>query len=130
MDACQHDAPMAQPERRFAALERRLAEVEADNRRLRADNVRLQAEVRRLTERLAPYEPAIRDETPSGHSVSTPPSASDYSLEGERKRRQRRQRRRKKQSPGRRPTEIKFADAQRYEDIYPEGIRRCDCTLA
>ena len=45
-------------------------------------------------------------------------------------RRQRRQSRRKKKSPGRRPTEIKFADAQRYEAIYPEGIRRCDCTLA
>lgn len=130
MDACQHDAQMAQPERRFAELEQRLAAVEADNRRLRADNIRLKAEVRRLTERLAAYEPEIRRETPSGHSVSAPPAASDYSLEGECKRRQRRQRRRKKKSPGRRPTEIKFADAQRYEDIYPEGIRRCDCTLA
>jgi transposase len=123
MDACSHDARLAQ-------LERRLADVESDNRRLRADNHRLKAEVRRLTERLAQYEPEIRNETTSGHSVSTPPAASDYSLDGESKRRQHRKRRRKKKSPGRRPTEIKFADAQRYEDIYSEGIRRCDCTLA
>jgi transposase len=123
MDACQHDSRLAQ-------LERRLAEVEGDNQRLRADNQRLQAAIARLTERLAQYEPEIRRETPAGASGATPPSPSDYSLEGESKRRQRRQRRRKKKSPGRRPTEIKVADAQRYEDVYPHGFHHGDCTLA
>jgi transposase len=128
MDACQHNAQMAQPERRFAELERRLAEVEADNRRLRADNQRLQAAVRRLTERLAQYEPEIRQETARPDTDSTRPS--DYGLEGETKRRQRRSRRRKKKSPGRRPTELKFNDAHRYEDVYPPDARHRDCTLA
>jgi transposase len=123
MDACQHDGPLAQ-------LQRRLAEVERDNQRLRADNQRLKAQIARLTDRLAQYEPEIRREMTPGASGFTPPSPSDYSLEGESKRRQRRKRRRKKKSPGRRPTEIKFAEAHRYEDIYPDGVRHGDCTLA
>jgi transposase len=128
MDACQHNAQMAQPERHFAELERRLAEVEADNRRLRADNQRLQVAVRRLTERLAQYEPEIRQETARPDTDSTRPS--DYGLEGETKRRQRRSRRRKKKSPGRRPTELKFTDAHRHDNIYPDGVRHGDCHLA
>jgi uncharacterized coiled-coil protein SlyX len=88
---------------------------------------RLQADVRRLTERLAQYEPEVRGETTSGESGSGVPSAS-YSVDAESRRRARRQRRRKK-SPGRRPTELKFADAERIEDIYPDGVRRSDCRL-
>lgn len=43
---------------------------------------------------------------------------------------QRRQgRRRRKQSPGRKPTEWKFAAAENFEDIYPDGVRRADCQL-
>jgi hypothetical protein len=118
MDVCQQDA-------RLAALERRLAEMEADNRRLRADNQRLEAEVARLTERLAQYEPEIRRET----TARDAPTASNYSLEGEQQRRQQGRHRRKKKSPGRRPTEIKFTDAQRYDPIYPKGVRRSDCEL-
>jgi hypothetical protein len=49
-------------------------------------------------------------------------------LDAEIKRRQGRRRRRKK-SPGRRPTELKFADAQRLHDLYPEGVRHGDCHL-
>lgn len=125
MDAGQQDAPW---ERRLAELERRLAEVEADNQRLRADNQRLKAENQRLRERLAQYEPEIRHEvTPAAVTDARP---TDYGLEGEDKRRQRRKRRRKKKSPGRRPTEVKFNDAQRHDNIYPEGVRRGDCTLA
>ena len=120
MDAGQHDARMAE-------LERRLAEVEHDNQRLRTDNRRLKAEVRRLTERLAQYEPEIRHEATRLDSDLARPS--DYSLEGESKRRQRRQRHRKKKSPGRRPTELKFNDAHRYDNVYPEGVRPDACTL-
>jgi transposase len=130
MDAAQQDARFAELQRRFAELEQRLANVEADNQRLRVDNRRLKAEVRRLIDRLAPYEPEIRRETM--HADAGPPS--DYGLEGEQRRRQRRSgRRRKKKSPGRRPTESKFNDAHRYEDVYPPEARRADrgdCKLA
>jgi transposase len=127
MDAGQQDAGFAELQRRFAELEQRLADVEADNQRLRADNRRLKAEVQRLTDRLAPYEPEIRHETT--HADADPPS--DYSLQGEQQRRQRRSgRQRKKKSPGRRPTELKFNDAYRYEDVYPPGARRGECKVA
>lgn len=90
---------------------------------------RHEASIRRLTERLAQYEPEVRRETSASAARaadSEKPSAS-YSLDAERKRRQRR--RHRKKSPGRRPTELKFADAERQEDIYPEGVRRGDCKL-
>jgi transposase len=118
MDAGQHDALVAGLERRLAELERRLAHVEADNQRLRAAN-------RRLRERLAQYEPEIRHEAASARADSP----TDYGLEGETKRRHRRKRRRKKKSPGRRPTELKFNDAHRYDDIYPPDLSRGECRL-
>jgi transposase len=123
MDGGQHDA-------RIAQLELRLAELEGDNQRLRADNRRLQSKVRRLTERLAQYEPEVRHEVTLHEAGSATPSPSGYGLEGETKRRQRRKRRRKKKSPGRRPTEVKFTDAHRYQNIYPHGVRHGACTLA
>jgi len=83
----------------------------------------LLAERRRLRERLAQYEPEA-----SHHPAETPckPDAS-YSVDAECKRRRRR--RRRKKSPGRTPTEVKVAAAERREDIYPEGVRPSDCTL-
>ena len=128
MDLCPYDVRIAQPERHWAELERRLAEVEADNQRLCADNHRLKADVRRLTERLAQYEPEIRHE--ATRPESDPARRSAYSLESETKRRQRRKRRRKKKSPGRRPTELKFSDTHRHDNIYPDGVRHGDCHLA
>jgi len=86
---------------------------------------RLNREVQRLTERLAQYEPEVRRESSQASGAVETPSAS-YSVDAEMQRRRRRRRRRKK-SPGRRPTALKFADAQRTEDIYPEGVRRSDC---
>jgi len=80
-----------------------------------------------LTERLAQYEPEVRHEGHDRGSASPPPAAS-YSVDAETKRRQHRKRRRKK-SPGRRPTELKFANADRYEDVYPPRVRRADCQL-
>jgi uncharacterized coiled-coil protein SlyX len=88
---------------------------------------RLEATVQRLTQRLAQYEPEVgRAATPREPGAETP--SASYSLDAETKRRQRRRRRRKK-SPGRRPTELKFADAQRIDDLYPEGVRHGDCHL-
>jgi hypothetical protein len=41
----------------------------------------------------------------------------------------RRPRKRKQKSPGRRPTECKFAQAQRIEEIYPDNVARADCQV-
>lgn len=79
----------------------------------------------RLTERLAQYEPEAKPEGTNPASATETPSAS-YSLDAETKRRQRR---RRKKSPGRQPTEVKFADAERFQDVYPDGVRRRDCQL-
>jgi len=89
---------------------------------------RLEAKAKRLTERLAQYEPEVRHETGGRAADSERPSTS-YSLDAETKRRQWRQRRRKKKSPGRQLTEVKFAEAERYQNIYPDGVRHADCHL-
>ncbi|MGH8674109.1 MAG: IS66 family transposase, partial [Burkholderiales bacterium] len=87
---------------------------------------RLRRENQRLQDRLAPYEPEVRNEKSPRQAPAETPSPS-YSVEAEEKRR--RGRRRRKKSPGRRPTELKFADAERTQDIYPDGVRRGDCQL-
>src|SRR4029077_14841301 len=83
----------------------------------------LLAERRRLRERLALYE------SEASHNPADPAPKPDapYSVDAENKRRCRRQRRKK--SPGRTPTAMKVAAAQRVEDIYPQGVRSSDCTL-
>jgi transposase len=86
---------------------------------------RLEAQVRRLTTRLAQYEPEVRRETTTPLSTSETPALS-YSVDAEHKRRRRR---RRQKSPGRRPTKVKFADAQRIDPIYPEGVCRADCQV-
>ena len=85
---------------------------------------RLEAKAKRLTERLAQYEPEMRRE--ANRAADSEKPSTSYSLDAETKRRQRR---RKKKSPGRRPTELKFADAERYRDIYPKSVRHADCRL-
>jgi transposase len=94
--------------------------------KLRQTNQRLEADKRRLTQRLAEYEPeAARAATSPGGDKQTPDAS--YSLEAEDKRR--RGRRRRKKSPGRTPTELKFAEAEHVKDIYPDKVRRADCHL-
>ena len=87
---------------------------------------RLRGEIDRLQQRLAQYEPDRGREATSDPSVATFPSVH-YSLDAEEKRRQRRKR--KQQSPGRRPTARKFAEAEHVADVVPEGVRRQDCAL-
>ena len=48
-------------------------------------------------------------------------------MDAENKRRQKH--RRKKKSSGRRPTEVKYANAKRTEDVYPDGVCRSACQL-
>lgn len=88
---------------------------------------RLQVQLDRLTQRLAQYEPEVLRETRSSAAADVP--ASQYSLRAEERRRDHKRRRRKKKSPGRRPNEVKFADAQRTKDVYPPGIPRDKCWL-
>ena len=111
-----------------AALQARLAELEAACQRQQHQLQQLQATVTRLTERLAQYEPEVRRETQDASATAEQPSAA-FSLEAETQRRQRRKRRRRKKSPGRRPTELKFAEAERFEDIYPSGVAPTLCRL-
>jgi transposase len=90
---------------------------------------RLEATARRLTQRLAQYEPEVAREGSGARtgSETTAGTTLSYSVDAESKRRRRR--RRRKKSPGRRPTEFKFADAERFQDIDPEGVRHADCHL-
>jgi transposase len=88
---------------------------------------RLEAKAKRWIERLAQYEPEVRDETGGRSADSEPQPSASYSLGAESRRR--RPRRRKKKSPGRRPTKQKFADSEHYRDIYPTGVPRADCQL-
>jgi len=87
---------------------------------------RLSNELDRLKERLSQYEPEVASD-PAPAKPPAKPSVS-YSLASEEKRR--RSRRRKKKSPGRRPTEVKFAEAERYENVVPNGWRSENCVLA
>jgi len=94
--------------------------------KLQQTNRRLEAEKRRLTQRLAQYEP---DAAQAATSAATNQQGADasYSLDAEDKRR--RGRRSRKNSPGRKPTELKFAEAEQVQDIYPDKVRRADCHL-
>jgi transposase len=90
---------------------------------------RLSNELAHLRERLAQYEPeVVRKASPTklGETGdSSAASTTHYSIEAEEKRRRRRKR--KKKSPGRRPTHLKFADAQRMENVYPKRVSRDVC---
>src|SRR6266478_1010446 len=89
---------------------------------------RLEADKRRLGQRLAQYEPEAAAESASSNANTNPPTPNaSYSLDAENQRRQ--GRRRRKKSPGRTPTEVKFAEADQVEDIYPDNIRHGDCQL-
>jgi hypothetical protein len=86
----------------------------------------LHAEIQRLKQRLAQYEPEVLQDSNATPPDPQTPSAS-YSLDAEEQRR--RPRKRRKKSPGRRPTELKFAQAQRFEDLYPDDVPPADCQL-
>jgi hypothetical protein len=90
----------------------------------------LKRETQRWLERLAHYEPAVRRESRQARDTARDTAAApatSYSVDAEERRRG--PRRRWKRSTGRRPTALKFADAQRTEDIYPPGVRQSACQL-
>jgi len=87
---------------------------------------RLQDRLHHLEQRLAQYEPDALRHTPDNPD-NPQPSSSSYSLDAEERRRQPRQRRKK--SPGRRPTELKFAQAELVEEIFPAGVPHAHCQV-
>jgi transposase len=95
--------------------------------KLQQSKQRLEADKRRLTQRLAQYEPDVARAATCAASKQQAADAS-YSVEAEENRRQ--GRRRRQNSPGRTPTELKFAEAEVVKDIYPDKVRRADCHLA
>lgn len=122
----------------IAGLEARTARLDAELAKQRQTIARLEATVRRLTERLAQYEPEARREfgrrppdsegSDDSEAENSGSAAASYSVDAEIQRRRRR--RRRKKSPGRQPTELKFADAERVDEIYPPGVRHSECHVA
>jgi hypothetical protein len=112
----------------IASLEARVTAVEDLCSKQQETIQRLQSAVSRFVERLAQYEPDVRNEAKGRSSANQTPSPP-YSEDAETKRRDRRKRRRKKKSPGRRPTELKFADAELYREVFPKGVPHADCVL-
>ena len=89
---------------------------------------RLETDKRRLTERLAQYEPKTVGEAKGAEG--TPETVASFSLDAEEQRRQKRSgQQRRPKSPGRTPTEEKFAAAQKFQDVYPEGVDHTACHL-
>jgi transposase len=86
----------------------------------------LSNELQRIKQRLAQYEPEVLRE-PAAPEADPPTAPTSYSVDAEERRR--RPRKRKHKSPGRRPTELKFADAHRLEDLYADGVPRADCRV-
>jgi hypothetical protein len=110
-------------------LREQLEEARQANARLEQTIRRMQAEIQRLRQRLAQYEPEILHE--SAKPSSAPDKPTDYSLSGEERRRRRRRREllRRLKRRGRRRTAVKFAAAERYEDVYPTDVPQADCRL-
>ena len=102
-------------------------QLEGEKEKLEGEKKRLEAELNRFRKRLAQYEPEVWYEGKREASDAERPSAS-YSMGAEEKRRRRRGRRQKK-SPGRRPTEVKFADAKDVRNAYPDGVDPENCRL-
>jgi transposase len=105
-----------------ASLQARLAQLEADAASQRQALQRLQATVDRLQQRLQQYEPEVQHEQPGAANDQT----AAYSVAAEEKRRRRK---RRHKSPGRQPTALKFAEADRVEDVYPRDVPPSACRL-
>jgi transposase len=107
-------------------LEGEKEKLEGEKEKLEGEKRRLEAELDRFRRRLAQYEPDVWYEGKRAASDRERPSKS-YSVGAEEKRR--RGRRRRKKSPGRRPTEVKFAEAKVFRNAYPEGVDPENCKL-
>lgn len=113
---------------RLAEVEQRVLQLESQKKRLEEERQHLAADNERLRQRLGQYEPQVlREKRPGDGPPAVPPGATQYSLSAEEKRRSRRKK--KKKSPGRRPNRLKFAQAERIEELRPAGVEQADCRL-
>jgi hypothetical protein len=112
----------------IGAKRQTIQKLEADKKKLEDAKKQLEAELDRFKKRLAQYEPEVWYEG-KAKSSKTRTSSASFSLDAEEKRRRHGSTRPKK-SPGRRRTEVKFANATCTRDIYPEGVPPADCRLA
>jgi uncharacterized coiled-coil protein SlyX len=81
-------------------------------------------EIDRLRGRVAELE-AVLQRKAQAHRSKPPRFSGDYSLRSQ----ERPERRRKKRSPGRRPKSQKLDQAQRIENVYPEGVPPQQCAF-
>jgi transposase len=108
----------------IADLQARLAQVEAGKARQDELIRRMQTTLARLQQRLEQYEPEVKHEKPGAADGQA--AAAAYSVAAEEKRRRRK---RRKKSPGRQPTELKFAEADRVENVHPPDVPPSACRL-
>ena len=106
----------------IADLQARLAQLEAAKARQDELIRRLQTTLDRLQQRLAQSEPEVKHEKPGAADGQ----ATAYSVAAEEKRRRRK---RRQKSPGRQATELKFAEAERVDDVYPQDVQPSACRL-
>src|SRR3954453_18381935 len=81
-------------------------------------------EIARLQGRVAELESVLGRKAQANRS-KTPRFSGDYSLRSQ----ERPKRRRKRRSPGRRPNSQKLDQAERTEDVYPEGVPPQQCVF-
>src|SRR3954463_12404008 len=81
-------------------------------------------EIARLQSRVAELESVLGRKAQANRS-KPPRFSGDYSLRSQ----ERPKRRRKRRSPGRRPKSQKLDQAERTEDVYPEGVPPQQCVF-
>src|SRR3954470_16642771 len=81
-------------------------------------------QIARLQARITELESVLERKAQANRS-KPPRFSGDYSLRSQ----ERPTRRRKKRSPGRRPHSLKIDQAQRIEDVYPEGVPPQQCVF-
>jgi transposase len=81
-------------------------------------------QIDRLQGRVAELESVLERKAQANRS-KTPRFSGDYSLRSQ----ERSRRRRKRRSPGRRPNSQKLDQAERTEDVYPEGVPPQQCVF-
>lgn len=122
MDALNGQLSVQQLDQLLDTLDRQQRTIEQQQ----ATIEQLNEEVRRLKERLARLTGGDDRRPPAAAGPSGGTTSQNYSVAAEERRRRKR---RKKKSPGRRPNELKFSQAARVQDVFPEGVSCNDCRL-
>jgi len=117
MDTSHLENPLRQRDRQIE----RMAETIRHQERIIAEQAQ---QIARLQARVTELENVLERRAQANRS-KTPRFSGDYSLRSQ----ERPKRRRKKRSPGRRPKSQKLDQAERTEDVYPEGVPPQQCVF-